>query len=76
MKTITDYADDHVGHPQEIDEDLSVYSNREAFKAGMNKAFDLIRNEVCACSVKRQRFPILHIFDFMDKMQGRKEAEK
>lgn len=27
-------ANDYVGHAPEIDEDLSVYSNREAFKAG------------------------------------------
>ena len=27
-------ADNYVGHPQEIDEDLSVYCKREAFKDG------------------------------------------
>ncbi len=74
MKTITDYADEYVGHPQEIDEDLSAYSKREAFKAGMIKAFELIRHEI---EINKETFiwsPV-HISKFIDMMKA-KEAEK
>lgn len=71
MKTITDYANDYVGHPQEIDEDLSVYSKREAYKAGMNKAFELIIHEI---DINKEAFiwsPVLYLGQFINKMQGK-----
>lgn len=66
MKTIKDYANKYIGRPQV----------REAYESGMNKSFELIRHEINVCMVNQYKFPILHLLDFMDKMQGRKEAEK
>ncbi len=75
MKTITDYADEYVGHPQEIDEDLSTYSKREAYKAGMEKAFCRVREQLGLCLIKNYKSPILHLYDFLDKAQGRKDRD-
>lgn len=72
MKTITDYADEYVGHPHEIDEDLSVYQKREAYKAGMNRGFYRVREQLGLCLLKNYKNPILHLYDFLDKAQGRK----
>ncbi len=70
MKTITEYADEYVGHPQEIDEDLSVYSRREAYKAGMVKAFNLIKELMTRLESDEKT---AYLYHFMDKTQERKE---
>lgn len=47
---ITQAADLYIGHPQEIDEDVDVYATREAYKAGMRKAFAIMEsNRLAAC---------------------------
>lgn len=47
-----------------------------AFREGMKEAFRMIEHEIDLCTVNNYTFPILHIRDFIDKMLGRKKAER
>lgn len=46
------------------------------FAAGANWALDQIRRQMNMAAANKYKFPIIHLYDCMDKMQGRKEARK
>lgn len=48
----------------------------EHYAAGMNAAFNLIREQIDTAAVNKFGFPILHLIDYLDKMQGRKPTTK
>ena len=47
--------------------------NNEIFIKGVEWAFSRINYEMANASVNRKKFPILHLYDFMDKTLGRKQ---
>lgn len=75
MKTIGELVDEYIGCPEEVSEDTTVSMMRDAYADGIAMAFDLIREEISRCAIEQLKFPILHLYDFMDVTQGRKPGK-